>query len=274
MHYAEVYLYFLERGGDLNYLFLNKTEAIKHNKYDLRRIWLVDETEKYDISQQTLQEDIYIVIRTLAGEGKVSLAGKDFMLKENSLMLTNKRNIIHYKTSSSNWHFYWFEFKCEDIIETQVKTTAINKNELDIINDITYSLSSYDTRLSASGFNYLMAKWDSDSRDSTIDNIALCAAQYIDLSPINTDYSFDFLLEKFCVSERTFRKRFFEAFSMTPREYISKKKLETIKILLKTTRMKIHKISELTGFENEYYFSKHFKLKLGMSPSEYRKNCR
>jgi transcriptional regulator GlxA family with amidase domain len=49
------------------------------------------------------------------------------------------------------------------------------------------------------------------------------------------------------------------------------RKLQKAQILLSNTNLKIKTISVQTGFDDEMYFSKLFRQKVGVSPRQYRK---
>jgi len=55
-------------------------------------------------------------------------------------------------------------------------------------------------------------------------------------------------------------------------EYINQERIAKAKNLLKTTFFQLSEISELCGFENQFYFSKVFKKATGLSPTQYRKD--
>lgn len=58
----------------------------------------------------------------------------------------------------------------------------------------------------------------------------------------------------------------------TYKDYLINYRLTKAKILLLETTFPISTISERIGYDNEHYFSKVFKQKIGMTPSYYRKN--
>ena len=56
------------------------------------------------------------------------------------------------------------------------------------------------------------------------------------------------------------------------KEYVMDKRMEYAAMLLKSTSHKVTEISNMAGFENAEYFSSLFKVKFGMTPTQYRKN--
>ncbi|MEK3734208.1 AraC family transcriptional regulator [Paenibacillus sp. FSL M8-0334] len=69
-----------------------------------------------------------------------------------------------------------------------------------------------------------------------------------------------------------FIKYFKRHFGTTPQKYLSIKRMEQAKILLRTSTLSIKEIADATGFESANYFSKTFRQRVGYSPSEYRAN--
>lgn len=69
----------------------------------------------------------------------------------------------------------------------------------------------------------------------------------------------------------TFRKQFKIMVGESPNQYHQRLRVERAKELLGSTVLNINEIADKTGFESIYHFSKLFKTKTGVSPSEYRK---
>lgn len=67
-----------------------------------------------------------------------------------------------------------------------------------------------------------------------------------------------------------FRKIFFQAFSVSPVEYINEFKTEKAKEMLKSDYTSISDIAFTLGYSNIYDFSRSFKKRTGMSPSDFR----
>lgn len=67
---------------------------------------------------------------------------------------------------------------------------------------------------------------------------------------------------------RIFKKRY----GVTPYEYLLTSKIEAAKVMLISTNMSIKDISDKLCITDEHYFSTLFQKRVGMRPSEYRKN--
>ncbi|WP_211749396.1 AraC family transcriptional regulator [Paenibacillus sp. Marseille-Q4541] len=69
-----------------------------------------------------------------------------------------------------------------------------------------------------------------------------------------------------------FIKYFKKHFGVPPLKYLSLKRMEEAKLLLRTTSLSVKEIADATGFDTANYFSKTFRKEVGYSPSEYRSN--
>ncbi|OON92904.1 MAG: hypothetical protein ATN31_07665 [Candidatus Epulonipiscioides saccharophilum] len=65
---------------------------------------------------------------------------------------------------------------------------------------------------------------------------------------------------------------FSSTFGQSPIEYITNKKIEKAKLLLRTTNATIEEIASILGFSSPYYFSSVFKKRIGYSPSQFRQS--
>lgn len=68
-----------------------------------------------------------------------------------------------------------------------------------------------------------------------------------------------------------FTRRFQAAFGTTPINYINTIRLQKAQSLLLETNLNLQQIAESCGYDNGFYFSRIFKRKLGVSPSQFRK---
>lgn len=73
------------------------------------------------------------------------------------------------------------------------------------------------------------------------------------------------------LSYAQFFRRFKAYTGLTPSEYVNALRMKKAKKLLIESSLQIKEISDILGFENEYYFSNFFKKHLKVSPSAYRK---
>lgn len=75
------------------------------------------------------------------------------------------------------------------------------------------------------------------------------------------------------LSQAHFCSQFRRYFGVPPITFLIQRRLTTAASLLHGTRLRVGEIGRLVGYEDPYYFSKHFKLQLGFSPLEYRRRA-
>ncbi len=74
------------------------------------------------------------------------------------------------------------------------------------------------------------------------------------------------------LSHAQFIRLFRESFGQTPSEHLASLRLQRAIEMLSQTEFSVKAISEICGFENQYYFSNFFKRRVGCAPSAYRAN--
>lgn len=92
---------------------------------------------------------------------------------------------------------------------------------------------------------------------------------YMDAS-YNKNISLKAMASKACLSPHHFLRLFKKIFSYTPHQYLTLKRLEFAKILLRESSLNISEICVKTGYENLSTFSRIFKQHYSASPENYR----
>lgn len=74
--------------------------------------------------------------------------------------------------------------------------------------------------------------------------------------------------------ERTFKRRFKEATGLPPLDYVHSIRLEESKQMLETTDSPIEEIAAEVGYEDDSFFRRLFRRKVGLTPHAYRQRFR
>lgn len=77
------------------------------------------------------------------------------------------------------------------------------------------------------------------------------------------------LCEHFAISRSSLQSLFRNYVYTAPKEYISNLKLEKSKVLIKESKYTISEISSILGFSSIHYFSRRFKQRFGINPTDY-----
>jgi transcriptional regulator GlxA family with amidase domain len=80
--------------------------------------------------------------------------------------------------------------------------------------------------------------------------------------------------ESFDLSQRTLNRRFKNATSLSPLQYLQQIRIDKAKELLKTTNLNIAEVGSQVGYSDNAYFSALFKRQVSLSPGEYRRLVR
>lgn len=157
---------------------------------------------------------------------------------------------------------YLSELKVNDnIISTHIK------------NDIA---KFYDITTIEEKKNYIISRYNevltniNHKKCSNIDSIASVAKKYIDNNYTSSDFNISFLAEELNVSISYLSTIFKQNTGVNLITYITEKRLNKAKELLSDLHYSIADISQKSGYYDSKYFSKIFKKKMNMTPSEYR----
>ncbi|NIV76878.1 MAG: helix-turn-helix domain-containing protein, partial [Gammaproteobacteria bacterium] len=82
------------------------------------------------------------------------------------------------------------------------------------------------------------------------------------------------LADEMHVSPKHFHRIFRRFQGVSPRAFITRTRLEAAQMLLLTSNHSIARIAEMLGYDTPFYFSRQFKAKVGLSPSDFRKGDR
>ena len=247
----------------------------------LNAMWHVDADERYDVRRRSsAQSPEYVAIRTLGGVGEICLTdGRSCALPQGSLFVAARSRIARYFCKHDRWHFFWFEFDCgdrtalpgEQVCEIPVQPgeeTALSKC-FDALNG---SVHGETARLAQALFQYLMADWlcrravRKSRAVMNADELALLLAR-----GMQKGLSVAELAREACMCERSFRDLVKKQTGKGPREYMLHYALDTAFALIQTTDLSIAEISAGVGFRNAFHFSRMFKNRFGIQPSQARR---
>jgi len=71
--------------------------------------------------------------------------------------------------------------------------------------------------------------------------------------------------------ERSFKRRFRQATGMPPLEYVHTLRIEEAKQMLESGEAPVEEVAAEVGYEDPGFFSRLFRRKVGLSPSQYRR---
>ncbi|GLX70233.1 response regulator [Paenibacillus glycanilyticus] len=105
--------------------------------------------------------------------------------------------------------------------------------------------------------------------ERSCDDIIESVQQYVQ-QHYEEELSLQWVSDTYYIHPNYFSKRFKHIVGSSYNDYVTRVRIERSKELLKTTTLKIARISELVGYEDQSYFCNVFKKVTGVSPSAYR----
>lgn len=189
----------------------------------------------------------------------------------------------------TGWKEYWISFNGEQpkkllennflqlnkpIIEIGLNETVVNlyNQILELLENETIGFRE----IMASLTSQIIAQINSAERmkqfgGKNIEKVILKAKIYL-AENISKPINFKNLAEELNVGYSWFRRMFQHYTHLPPSQYLLLLKLNKAKTLLVETKLQVGEISDFLGFETQYYFSKFFKKRTGVSPLIWRKN--
>ncbi|MDY3007114.1 AraC family transcriptional regulator [Anaerococcus sp. AGMB00486] len=231
------------------------------------------------------------------GNGKFSIEDKMIDVKKDDFLIINS-NVGHsIYSSKDDENLIYVSFGVDSIF---VKSVDNNENLeedkyyynsidemkdyfLNSFNDINNEFNSKDpysksmANAKASEFVITLLRNLSDEFKITNDIKINKQIDYIK-NFIDNNYSEDIRLEN--LSKMAYMNKFHlisefkQNYRVTPIEYLILKRIEVTKNLLISTNHSMEEISSIVGFNSQSYFNQVFKKKVGITPSQFRKNHR
>jgi AraC-like DNA-binding protein len=228
------------------------------------------------------------VVYITEGEGIFSSGGKDYRVSPGCVMLLLPGIKHMYKPLlETGWHEYWVGFKggyyfqlleegrlSEDHIFFK---TGLHDSILSFFNQIFDEVRSqkplYQFKTCASILS-LIAEVLTRERRREQPNFyekIVAGAKYLMESNVYSAINLPAISEQLGVSTSRLNEIFKTYTSMTPYQYYIDIKIHKAEGLLELEDLPVKEVSFRMGFEDQYYFSRLFKNKTGVSPSDWKR---
>ena len=229
---------------------------------------------------------IFVVEYIIKGREFLNVDGKDYVLEPGDVCILEPR-IPHsyYSDPEAPVEKKWINFQSDVFEKTyedfgfkgQIVFKNINTysafDELLLIadnsnysEDVCYDVASVLFKLLCS-----IKKQTSSIEEKCPNENIEKVKKYLD-NNIFKKVNLDEIAQMFFYCKKQITRDFKKYYNNTPYNYFIELKINTAKKLLEVTQLSVKEISSHLSFENQHHFSKAFKNKVGVSPSEYRES--
>ena len=226
----------------------------------------------------------YVIHYVASGRGVLNCDGREFTIGKGQIFVIFPRTVIKYEADKKDpWHYSWINFygnEAEEIFsrmgicpEKPVFSVTNGGEILEVMSHMpTERGADIERNLEFSARLYelmsLLIKNTVVSEKG--ENIYLTAAKRY----IRSHYFEDITVEKISAYVGISRKYLFAIFKnslgMSPKEYIVDYRMRRAADFLNDESISVGNIAYSVGYKDPLTFSKMFKMKMGVSPTEYR----
>ncbi|MDH6364358.1 YesN/AraC family two-component response regulator [Enterococcus sp. PF1-24] len=234
----------------------------------------------------------YLMKFTLSGKGQLIYEEKRHVITAGDVFFIDCQNYQHYKTVSAEpWEMDWIHFNGgqaeafyqeinkngNPVFHTDSEKIYTNQihlimNKLLQLQGLPNAKTEFQTSLLIHELlnELLLQKYQMDFQDSEIPDYILVVKAILD-DEFRKGVTLEALTSQFHLNKYQIVKDFSKYMGIPPIEYQINQKISFAKDLLRYTKMSIKEVALEIGIENFAYFSRLFKKKTGLTPSEYRK---
>jgi AraC family transcriptional regulator, arabinose operon regulatory protein len=235
----------------------------------------------------------YIVNLTVKGKGKIFSGDNEFIVEPGDLLLFPPEAVHYYgRADESNaWYHRWVYFRPRaywaDWLKWPHEVERVGHikladgqlaNEFDSlflnIEETHKEIRPMSEQLAMNLLERLLIRCyeESSQADHTpMDHRILEACQILSAS-ISAEISIDELAEQVFLSPSRLAHLFREQVGVSIVRWREDQRIIRAKLLLQTTPLPVAVIGQQVGYDDQLYFSRVFKKRVGVSPSEYRKS--
>ncbi|MBO4356167.1 MAG: helix-turn-helix domain-containing protein [Clostridia bacterium] len=244
---------------------------------------------KSDFYINRSMEPSFLILLTLSGEGDFRYRNTHTVLKRGSCFLIDARIQHEYYPLKEGWEFKYIHFCTGKNIgllpffDKQDPVRILNEGELGrveaildrILDETEDEITEDYPSLSGEIYSILMLFITHDMSKAVKKKPQTAHAVTRAMEYIKNNYSRDISVNDIArevnFSRSTLFKFFQLTYGMSPHDYLIQYRLLLAKDMLLTTHFSVSEIATRVGFKDIYAFSRRFRERNGMSPSEYRK---
>lgn len=240
-----------------------------------------------DYAVQRESHDSFLLLYTISGCGVIQCSGTTFKLIGNHAAIIDCHSPHRYFSDNADWEFIWLHIKGNAVLSFYSLlypngTCAVSDPGMltELAAEITANIRKSDTascvEVSAAVheiFSVLIKSSLESEREKTkgryYESVKL-AADFM-RNHYSEPLSIDDIIKNISMSKYHFIRTFKRIMGTTPYNYLTNHRINSAKILLRTTDMPISEIAERCGFLDTSNFIAQFKKNTQQKPLQYRR---
>lgn len=242
----------------------------------------------YFTSRQAVQS--FLLVHTVSGNGKLEYNGTVCHLKTNDIFWIDCRQPHTYMTEGVYWEhtdihlggtlasLLYREFTAEGSCVMHTENPSVFLNDIFSMLDQYLSLEMHRNMRISHRIETLLVHLILEKNRSESDRFGGIGGMETLISYMHEHFREPLTLDQlsdFCgISKYHLSRQFKKSTGLPPNEYLIRLRLENARTLLINTDLTVSKIAEMSGFENEAYFSRIFRSRFDVSPKQYRRQNR
>lgn len=234
--------------------------------------------ENYHWDNAARKDDLVVLQYTLAGTGYFEVEGQRSTQRKGSFFLAEiPSNCCYY--GKSDWRFLYLEFS-KDILQWFYPVNqTLHQSSIDFQETLKKAHDQLKKQAESPFFENTSLAYDlvlAIKKELVTQRIEKHPLAKEIKSFLEQNYQQEIGLidieERYSLSRYKAIRLFEKAYHISPMAYLKKYRIKKALPHLLDGQRRVHEIARLVGMSNGNYFAKVFKVEMGMSPSEYRKN--
>jgi YesN/AraC family two-component response regulator len=259
---------------NINTVQASYQEAIKALNYRLlygnNAVIFIDNVELSEFTSNYSFPSLHEQLDSLETILSMGKASEVIKLVEKSIgKLQNNKNIPYYYIQLIYSQFLSIVLKT--CMEMSIPTENLLTDTTDLYGEIFKKQTLKELNNWFNDILYRTCEVINNRRAPKVSNIISSAMDYI-YNNIHKEVSLNEVAKYVSLNPSYFSRLFKEQTGSSFVEYVKTLKIERAKLLLKQGNKKIYEICDELGYQSVQYFSSLFKLEVGVTPMEYKKN--
>ena len=226
----------------------------------------------------------YLIHYVISGKGVFYCGQQKFSLQKGQIFVIFPGTIVKYVADEKNpWHYAWVNFAGDEVREllSRLKITEARPyltlkdgtGALELLRDMPHERGAdlcENLRFTARLYEFMSLLTESGESDTRAEKRYLTMATRYIKAHYFEDLTVDGLSSHIGISRKYLYAIFKKRLGTSPKDYIVNYRIERAQEFLLDQDLSIGQVGYSVGYPDPLNFSRMFKLKTGMSPSEYR----